>query len=145
MATVFEGLHSAGDYQAALQQFLINAECTGGIIDVSPYFDPKGIVTIGIGFNIDDSDARSEYLKYVLQELNLDQRPSEIDPTKTANAIIADVIDSVTPRVKSNNWKLQQELNAALKKHFSNLLGANPTLNITDTQAKNILWGGLVS
>lgn len=141
MATVFGGLHSVADYHAALQQFLINAECIGGVIDVLPYFDPKSIVTIGIGFNIDEGDADSEYLRYVLQEINpnLDQRVSEIDPTKTANDVIAATINSVTPRVKSNNLKLQNELNDTLRTHFKILLGANATFSITTTQAKNIL------
>jgi hypothetical protein len=107
------GLHILGAaYQAELRALLRKLEN----LELQPYFDSASppLVTIGIGVNIDDVPSN---LAYVLEELLINGRPSEKDPTRTANQIFKSVMDSV-PDGSPNNPALRKALDDALRIQF---------------------------
>jgi len=130
------GLQRISNYTTLLRQVLVNVEETR-VVKRKAYFDSRdpvnALVTIGIGFNI---DTVSKNLRYVLEEMGVYNLPSEIDPTKTAQEVIKEAIDSV---VTTFDPDLQSALDNALQQHFSVALGATAEFAITEPQAYNIL------
>lgn len=101
----------------------------------TPYFDSKGIITIGIGFNIDG----------VLDNRNLVMRTMGLSSTQQAiinnNAWNSATMTEIRALPQATSTQLWAK-NAELRAYLNSVLGVGQSFSMTDPQIKTAkAWG----
>ncbi|MBY0246223.1 MAG: hypothetical protein K2Q17_01045 [Nitrospiraceae bacterium] len=98
--------HSIADYREALYNFLISPPIEG--FRQGPYFDSKGLVTIGTGFNIETD---GDVLRYVLNQLGVFVGKSD----QAINAAVNDFQQAIVGGEQTGTFCISRQSEALMR------------------------------
>jgi GH24 family phage-related lysozyme (muramidase) len=123
-------LHTLDDATGANSEYRTRRYEILGLLEgnvPAPYFDNKGFITIGIGFNIDGTTSANRSL--VMAEMNL-----TLGEQSTVNAVwIAPGMATIRAMPQATMAQLDAK-NAALRTYLNDALGGGQTFTMTDPQ-----------